>query len=256
MQTMISHFAVSAPDLMATFLVMSGLAMLITFLATLLFVASISIAGTSLVFSAARASVGFFLSKLWMVSLLSMLALYNGIGGGAASAIATAEMFGNKIGGVTQLVEALIVALVGAVSVSGSLIACTKINGLIREPFWVWGRLALSPVVMVVVLAVGGSVALTVHGGANRSIATPELIYWLLGCALLFGALITLPFRRAQMPVLISLYNAVTGLAIGLEGLILRNWALLIVGIVIGTARVFVTLLMLGDHTEAELTRS
>ena len=172
-----------------------------------------------------------------------------------ASAIATAEMFGNKIGGVTQL-EALIVALVGAVSVSGSLIACTKINGLIREPLWIWGRLALSPVVIVVVLGVGGSVALTVQGGANRLIATPELIYWLLGCALLFGALITLPFRRAQMPVLISLYNAVTGLAIGLEGLILRNWALLIVGIVIGTARVFVTLLMVGDHAEAEPTRS
>ena len=242
---MISHFTISATDLMAAFLVMSGLAMLIVLVATSLFAASMSVAGTSLVFSAASNLVSFFLSKLWWVPLHPMLALYSGIGGGAASAIATAEMFGNKTSGVTQLVEALIVALVGAVSLSGSLIAWTKINGFIGEPLWIWARHALTPVVVVMVLALGGCVTLTIQAGANRSIATPELIYWLLGCALLFGALITLPLRRAQMPILISLYSALIGLAIGLEGFILGNQALLIVGIVIGTARaVFVTLLM------------
>jgi NAD(P) transhydrogenase subunit beta len=244
MQTMIPHFAVGATGLMVAFLVMSGLAMLVAFLAFSFFVASISVAGTSLMISAARVSAGFLSSKLWMVSLLSMLALYNGIGGGAASAIATVEMFGNKISGVTQLVVASIVALVGAVSLSGSVIAWTKLNGLFKEPLRIWGRQALRPVVMAIVLAVGGCIALTAGSGATRSIAAPDLIYWLLGCALLLGVLITLSFRRAQMPILISLYNAFTGLAIGLEGFILRNPALMIVGIVIGTARVFVTLVM------------
>src|SRR6185295_17072088 len=174
--------------------------------------------------------VGFFTSKLWMVSLLSMLAFYNVVGGGAASASAAVELFGNTIGSVTQLVGVLIVALVGAASLSGSLVAWTRINGLIKEPLWIWGRLASSPLIAVIVLAVGGSIALTVHGGGNRWIAAPELFYWLIGCALLCGALLTLPLRREQMPILISFYNALIGLAIGLEGLILRNQALLIVG--------------------------
>ena len=241
---MISHFAVSATDLMATSLGMSGLAILVPMLATVLFVASMSMAGTSLMMSAGRVLIGFFLSKIWMVSLLSMLALYNAIGGGAATAIAAAEMFDSKISGTTQLVEALIVALVGAVSLSGSLIAWIKINGLIEESSRIWGRQALSLVVIVIVLAVASYIATTVNGGANRSMAAPALTHSLLGCALLFGALITLRLRRAHMPILLSLYNAFTGLAIGLEGLILQNHALLIVGIMIGTARVFVTLMM------------
>jgi NAD(P) transhydrogenase subunit beta len=248
MQTMISHFSVTATDLMVTSLGMSGLAMLVPLLVTALFIASMSMAGVSLVMSAGRVLVGFLLSKIWMVSLLSMLALYNGIGGGAASATATAEVFANKIGGATARVEALIVALIGAVSVSGSLIAWIKINGLIREPSRIWRRQALS--LVVIVLAVAGYVALTVRSGADRSISAPELVYWLVGCALLFGALITLRFRKAQMPILISLYNALTGLAIGLEGLILQNQALLIVGIAIGTARVLITVMMVEHWPE------
>jgi NAD(P) transhydrogenase subunit beta len=244
MQTMISHFPVGANSLMAAFLVMSALAMLIVFLATLFYAVSFSMAGMSLAIRAGWNFVGLFVSKLWMLSLLSMLALYNGIGGGAASAIATAEMFDNKVSGVTRSIVTLIVALVGAASLSGSLVAWTKLNGLIKESLWIWARRALSPVVMVIVVAVSGYIAFMVHGGANPPIVAPELIYCLLGCALLFGALTTLPLRRSQMPILISLYNASTGLAIGLEGFILRNQALMIVGLIIGTARVFVTLLM------------
>jgi H+-translocating NAD(P) transhydrogenase subunit beta len=250
---MISHFIVGANDLMATFLVMSALAMLIVFLAMMFYAVSFSVVGMSLVIRTGWNLVGLFLSKLWMVSLLSMLALYNGIGGGAASAIATAEMFDNKMSGLTHSVVALTVALVGAASLSGSLIALTKLHGLVREPSLKWGRQAF-PIVTVIVLAIGGYVALTANRSANQPIMALELICWLLGCALLFGALITLPFRRAQMPILISLYNGFTGLAIGLEGFILRNQALMIVGIMIGTARMFFTLLIVSDRGELKQT--
>jgi len=252
---MISHLTISATGLMATSLGMSGLAMLIPFVATALFVASIGMTGTSLIMSAGRVLIAFLLSKIWMVSLLSMLALYNGIGGGAASVIAMAEMSGNKIGDATQRVETLIVAFIGAVVLSGSLIAWIKINGLIKEPSRIWSRKALSLAVMVIVLAVGGCIALTVDGSADRSIASPEMIYCLLGCALLFGASITLPFPLARMPILISLYNALAVLAIGLEGLILRNQELLIACVVIGAARVFVTLLMVEPRPEHKSLR-
>jgi H+-translocating NAD(P) transhydrogenase subunit beta len=180
-----------------------------------------------------------------MVSLLSMLALYNGIGGGAASAIATAGMFEDKVSGGTRSVATLIVALVGAASLSGSLIAWTKLNGFLNEPLCTWIRRALSPAVMVIVVVVSGCIAFMILHGANRPVVRPEMVYCLVGCALLFGTVTTLPLRRRQMPTLISFYNAFTGLAIGLEGFILRNQALMIVGILIGTIRVAFTLLIL-----------
>jgi NAD(P) transhydrogenase subunit beta len=255
MPMVISHLTISATTLMATSLGMSGLAMVIPFVATSLFVASLRMTGTSLMMSAARVLVGLLLSKIWMVSLLSMLALYNGIGGGTAGVIAMAEMFGDKIGGASRFVEALIVALIGAVALSGSLVACLKINGLIEGPSRRWGRRALNLAVAAIVLAVGGYIALTAYGGADRSIASPELIYGLLGGAVLLGVSITLPFRLSQMPMLVSLYNAFTVLAIGLEGLLLRNAALAIAGIVIGAARAFFTLLMVEQWPEPKSWR-
>ena len=131
--------------------------------------------------------------------------------------------------------------------------ALIKLHGLVREPSSKWGR-QIYPIVVMSFLASGCYAALTAYRGANQSIMALELICWLLGCALLFGALITLPFRRAQMPILISFYNGFTGLAIGLEGIILRNHALMIVGIIIGTARMFLTLLSVSDRGELTQT--
>jgi NAD(P) transhydrogenase subunit beta len=72
----------------------------------------------------------------------------------------------------------------------------------------------------------------------------PQLIYLFFGCALLFGILMTLPIGGADMPVVISIYNAFTGLAVGLEGFVLQNPALMIAGMVVGAAGMLLTLLM------------
>jgi len=186
--------------------------------------------------------------------MLQMVALYNSIGGGAASAVAAAGMSGGKAEGIGRLVVMLIGALIGAASMSGSLIAWTKLNGIIEKPLRVIGQQALSLTVIVAAVAIGGYIVLTAQGGTDRLIATPGLIYWLLGCALLFGALITLPIGRAQMPVVIYTCNAFTGLAVGLEGFVLRSPTLMIVGMVIGSARAFLTLLMASGWNEAEET--
>ena len=78
-----------------------------------------------------------------MTSMPQMVALYNGMGGGAAGAIAAVELFGNKAQGVTQLVVTLIGALIGAVSLSGSLIAWAKLDGVIKKPLRVQGSAGL-----------------------------------------------------------------------------------------------------------------
>jgi NAD(P) transhydrogenase subunit beta len=72
----------------------------------------------------------------------------------------------------------------------------------------------------------------------------PNWIYLFFGCALVFGVLMTLPIGGADMPVVISIYNAFTGLAVGLEGFVLQNPALMIAGMVVGAAGLLLTLLM------------
>ena len=72
--------------------------------------------------------------KVAMTAMPQMVALYNGMGGGAAGAIAAVELFGNKTQGATQLIMTLLGALIGAVSLSGSLIAWAKLDGVIKKP--------------------------------------------------------------------------------------------------------------------------
>jgi len=186
--------------------------------------------------------------KVAMTAMPQMVAIYNGMGGGAAGAIAAVELLGNKANGVTQLVVTLIGALIGAVSLSGSLIAWAKLDGVIHKPLRVRGQQFLNGVVLLATLAVGGYLIFALQGGTDPlitpMITMPRLIYLFFGLALLYGVLMTLPIGGADMPVVISIYNAFTGLAVGLEGFVLQNPALMIAGMVVGAAGTLLTLLM------------
>src|SRR6202034_1973708 len=92
--------------------------------------------------------------KVAMTSMPQMVALYNGMGGGAAGAIAAVELFGNKADGITQLVVTLIGALIGAVSLSGSLIAWAKLDGVLNKPLRVKGQQAFNGLVLLATLGV------------------------------------------------------------------------------------------------------
>jgi NAD(P) transhydrogenase subunit beta len=178
-----------------------------------------------------------------MTAMPQMVALYNGMGGGAAGAIAAVELFGNKATGATQLIVTLIGALIGAVSLSGSVIAWAKLDGVLKKPFQVRGQQAFNAVVMVAILLVAGVIVVTVSGDIQL-LSLPVLICIFFGCALLFGILMTLPIGGGDMPVVISIYNACTGIAVGLEGFVLQNPALMIAGMVVGAAGTLLTLLM------------
>jgi NAD(P) transhydrogenase subunit beta len=182
--------------------------------------------------------------KVAMTAMPQMVALYNGMGGGAAGAIAAVELFGGKADGATQLVVTLVGALIGAVSLSGSLIAWAKLDGILNKPLRVQGQQAVNLALMVAILAVGAYIVFVTLAGAAPVIAMPALIGLFFGLALLFGILMTLPIGGADMPVVISIYNAFTGLAVGLEGFVLQNPALMIAGMVVGAAGMLLTLLM------------
>jgi len=181
-----------------------------------------------------------------MTAMPQMVAIYNGMGGGAAGAIAAVELYGDKAQGMTALVVTLIGAVIGAVSLSGSLIAWAKLDGVINKPVRVKGQQLFNGLVLLATLVVGGVI---VAGTSDSSsllllLTKPGWITVFFVCALALGILMTLPIGGADMPVVISIFNAFTGLAVGLEGFVLQNPALMIAGMVVGAAGMLLTLLM------------
>jgi NAD(P) transhydrogenase subunit beta len=182
--------------------------------------------------------------KVAMTAMPQMVAIYNGMGGGAAGAIAAVELFGTKTPGTTQLVVTLLGALIGSISLSGSLIAWAKLQGVIKKPLRVPGQQYFNLFVLLGTLAVAGYIVYVTKDASQQLLPIAQLIYLFFGCALIYGVLMTLPIGGADMPVVISIYNAATGLAVGLEGFVLENPALMIAGMVVGAAGTLLTLLM------------
>ena len=244
----------SSPVTAPSGIFVAGIGMLVAVLASFLIVfdvdkAAVPYLPVNIVLAVAALAIGGGLAwwsgkTVAMTSMPQMVALYNGMGGGAAGAIAAVELFGAKTHGATQLVVTLLGALIGAVSLSGSLIAWAKLDGVINKPLRVRGQQMFNLAVMLATLAVGTLIALAMLEGVDPLIGMPGLIGLFFGCALIFGVLMTLPIGGADMPVVISIYNAFTGLAVGLEGFVLQNPALMIAGMVVGAAGMLLTLLM------------
>ncbi|MFC4764231.1 NAD(P)(+) transhydrogenase (Re/Si-specific) subunit beta [Dyella koreensis] len=191
--------------------------------------------------------------RVAMTAMPQMVALYNGMGGGAAAAIGAAELIGYANSSITlldggkftadgaapgtaQLTLAVLGALIGAVSFSGSLIAFAKLQGWLDKRFVFPGQRVVNMLVLAAAVAIG--VALVCGQ------LTLGLIAAFFVLALLFGLMMTLPIGGADMPVVISLYNAFTGLAVAFEGFVLQNEAMIIAGTVVGAAGTLLTQLM------------
>lgn len=172
-----------------------------------------------------------------MTAMPQMVALYNGMGGGAAAAVAAVALTGSARPIGVTLAATLAGAVIGAISLSGSVIAWAKLDGRMRSAWRFRGQRLLNAIVILAALALGAWVAVV-------PVPDPTLIAGFFAAALLFGIAMTLPIGGADMPVVISLYNAFTGLAVGLEGYALGNPALMIAGMVVGSAGTLLTLLM------------
>ena len=244
----------SSPETAPSGIYLAGVGMVAAVLASFLYVFTASAAARPhLVVNVALALIALALGgglawwsgkKVAMTAMPQMVALYNGMGGGAAGAIAAVELFGAKAQGPTALAVTLLGALIGAVSLSGSLIAWAKLDGVLKKPLRIKGQQVLNGVVMLVTLGLGGMIVFASLGGEALSLPLSTWIYLFFGFALLFGVLMTLPIGGADMPVVISIYNALTGLAVGLEGFVLQNPALMVAGMVVGAAGLLLTLLM------------
>jgi NAD(P) transhydrogenase subunit beta len=179
--------------------------------------------------------------RVKMTAMPQMVALFNGVGGGAAALIALAEL--HRIlpePGRPKIDIALAIALsglIGAISFSGSLVAFAKLQELIG------GRPITYPGQKVANLTLlGACVALSV---VLVSGVQDEWLLWLvIGGAILFGVLFVLPIGGADMPVVISLLNAFTGLAVAVGGFELENNVLIVAGMLVGASGTLLTLMM------------
>ena len=177
--------------------------------------------------------------RVAMTDMPQMVALYNGLGGGSAAAIGAVELLRFSDAGAapsqTALVLAVVGALIGSISLTGSIIAWAKLDGRMDRRFTFPGQQAFNALVFLLAIALG---VLTVYG-----LEQPVIIGFFVA-ALAVGVLMTLPIGGADMPVVISLYNALTGLAVAFEGYVLQNEALIIAGMVVGAAGTMLTQLM------------
>ncbi|MFZ1494061.1 MAG: NAD(P)(+) transhydrogenase (Re/Si-specific) subunit beta [Candidatus Competibacter denitrificans] len=184
--------------------------------------------------------------KVAMTAMPQMIAIYNGMGGGAAAAIAAVELLKDHGDKATApptfiLVMAVAGALIGAVSFSGSVVAFGKLQELKffkdDAKFRFTGQQKVNAAIFLAAAVLGLVIAIS-HSSSGALIT----IFFLL--ALAFGAMMALPIGGADMPVVISLFNAFTGLAVALEGYVLGNSAMIIAGIIVGSSGTLLTLMM------------
>ncbi|HFD87273.1 MAG TPA: NAD(P)(+) transhydrogenase (Re/Si-specific) subunit beta [Gammaproteobacteria bacterium] len=176
--------------------------------------------------------------RVAMTDMPQMIALYNGMGGGAAAAIAAVELVKGEPMTQTVNILAVLGALIGTIAFSGSGIAFGKLQGLIRKATRFPNQQLINLSTFVVTVLLG---LIIIQQGHEVS---GFLLFIFFALALAVGVMMTLPIGGADMPVVISLFNALTGLAVGFEGYVLQNPAMMIAGIVVGSAGTLLTQLM------------
>jgi len=175
--------------------------------------------------------------KVAMTDMPQMIAIYNGMGGGAAAAIAAVELLRGEFHSSTFQILAVVGALIGSVAFSGSMVAFAKLQGIMKRSLVFKAQQILNLLVFGGALVFGLMLMGADHPGGAAILAFFTL-------ALVFGVMMTLPIGGADMPVVISLYNALTGLAVAFEGFVLSNAAMIIAGTVVGSAGTLLTQLM------------
>jgi NAD(P) transhydrogenase subunit beta len=219
----------------------AGVGMLLATVVTLAFMGASSLNLILVITAIAIGTVIAWVSgkRVAMTDMPQMIALYNGMGGGAAAAIAAVELYSGNEHNLVHLTMAAIGGFVGTVSFSGSLIAFAKLQGLITKSV----RFGAQKFVNLAVLLITVGFGFMVVSGAGAAAGLPVVSLFFM-FALVLGVAMTLPIGGADMPVVISLYNALTGLAVGFEGFVLDNAAMIIAGTVVGAAGTLLTQLM------------
>jgi NAD(P) transhydrogenase subunit beta len=188
-----------------------------------------------------------------MTSMPQMVALFNGLGGGAAALVASLEFIKDAKAPVIAGIELPVVhqstafiagsmlfaTLIGSLSFSGSIIAYLKLEGKFEKPMTFPGQNILNGLILLVILGLCGFLT---FNATNGNATTAFIVMFCL--ALFFGVAMVMPIGGADMPVVISLLNSFTGLAVAADGFAINNLAMVVAGTLVGSSGTLLTLLM------------
>lgn len=174
--------------------------------------------------------------KVEMTKMPELVSLFNGFGGASAALIGLVE-YGKNVNDATQATTIVSGIIIGAITFSGSLIAWGKLNGslksVVRIPYY-------NSINNIVVIGIVIFAAFMVATGVDSQL----LLYGLLALGLVYGILFVLPIGGADMPVVISLLNSLTGIAAAITGILYNNMVMLVGGILVGSAGIILTVAM------------
>jgi proton-translocating NAD(P)+ transhydrogenase subunit beta len=178
-----------------------------------------------------------------MTAMPQMVAIFNGAGGGAAALVALVEFLRDSEANAGELlplafvIATLLGAIIGSVSLTGSVVAFGKLQGLIASrPVKYPGSQIVTGALFLAVVAIGIYLAAVSAG-------VPLFLLFVL-LSLVLGVQLVMPIGGADMPVVVSLLNSYTGIAVAATGFVLGNFALLIAGTLVGASGAILTQLM------------
>ena len=177
--------------------------------------------------------------KVKMTAMPQLVSFFNATGGLASAMISFMGFFETSLAQKGTILVSLMGILVGSVAFSGSMIAYGKLEGKVGDirsgvmKFVNLGLLLISVVLIVLLMM-----------ASTRTETVTILIFGLLGIALLYGVLFVMPIGGADMPVVISLLNALTGIAAAFTGFLYANYMMIIGGILVGAAGTILTIVM------------
>jgi H+-translocating NAD(P) transhydrogenase subunit beta len=219
-------------------------------------IATIFVADIDNVLSVGQISVGVLIGsvlgavaaqRVQMTAMPQMVAAFNGVGGGAAALVAVSEFYRVEALGqghetLVSAVAVLLSVIIGTVSFAGSTIAFIKLQelaltGSVTFPL----QQVVNAAIFLCILLLSANIL------AGGPVLSPLVsLYLILGASLLLGVLFVIPIGGADMPIVISLLNAFTGLAAAASGFVLSNYALIISGTLVGASGTILTRLMSG----------
>jgi NAD(P) transhydrogenase subunit beta len=174
--------------------------------------------------------------RVQMTQMPQMVALFNGVGGGAAAVISVIEFLSVESESIPILTATIFTVVVGSVSFTGSLLTYAKLQELMTS----------RPVVIPLGRFITIGIAVATVATAVLLIVNPSntLLWLLLNLSLVLGVLLVLPVGGADVPIVISLLNAFTGLSVAASGYVLGNVLLIVAGTLVGASGTLLTRMM------------
>lgn len=173
--------------------------------------------------------------KVAMTKMPELVSLFNGFGGGSALLIGLVE-FGNFSADATQTSTIIAAIIIGSITFTGSLIAWAKLNGSMKDIRLPKYNL-INNLIILALIAFGAYIVM-------YDPTSLMLIYLLLAASLVYGVLFVIPIGGADMPVVISLLNSLTGIAAAITGILYGNMVMMVGGILVGSAGLILTFIM------------